>query len=275
MSADEKKTTKGGAYTYVRNPKGSGMHVGKTPFGREKIPVPFCASLVWDPSAAVRLDSASGVALHVCAGGDCGKEYPKAAFSPSQWKKGPSKRMSASCAHAKQPKEVPAPTSAQAAALSCGQYVPGDNPYDVTKWAEEEAAKEAARVDAAAAKQAAREEAAAKEAAVAAKKAALATSIGGWCYTYSYQNSSDAHSEWYTLNEDGSYSACSQHTALLEGICGNHNWKGTWSVDDDGVTVLIGGKEFGVFEAGTIVVNKMMPALSSRDKAVYRRSGLA
>ena len=47
------------------------------------------------------------------------------------------------------------------------------------------------------------------------------------------------------------------------------------SVDDDGVTVRIGGKEFGVFEAGTIVVNLMRPALSSRDRAVYRRSGLA
>ena len=110
---------------------------------------------------------------------------------------------------------------------------------------------------------------------MAAKKVALATSIGGWCYTHSYENASDAHSEWYTLNEDGSFSASSEHTALVEGICGSRNWNGTWSVDDDGVTVRIGGKEFGVFEAGTIVVNRMIPALSSRDRAVYRRSGLA
>ena len=87
--------------------------------------------------------------------------------------------------------------------------------------------------------------------------------IGGRRYEYSKRTSSDAFSESYSLCVDGSYSATSSSTALLEGICGSSDWKGTWSVGDDGVTVLIDGKALGKFDRKTGTITS--------ESEVYRR----
>jgi len=47
-----------GAYAYVKDGTDKTALVSCAPFGPQQR-VPFCANLVWDPGAAVRLDSAS------------------------------------------------------------------------------------------------------------------------------------------------------------------------------------------------------------------------
>ena len=149
--------------------------------------------------------SASGQALHACVGGDCGKEYPKAAFSPSQWKKGRDNRVSAACAHAKSPKDISAPTSAQLFG-ACLRIAHPRRQSDT--WAERGAAEEAAAREAEAA---AREEEAAR---------AAFAQPAGWKYSYESGDDTVNHRYTFALREDGTYSLRSDHTAMLAGICG-------------------------------------------------------
>lgn len=156
--------------------------------------------------------------------------------------------MSAACAHAKSPKDISAPTSAQLFG-ACLRIAHPRRQSDT--WAERGAAEEAAAREAEAA---AREEEAAR---------AAFAQPAGWKYSYESGDDTVNHRYTFALREDGTYSLRSDHTAMLEGICGGDTKKGTWSLDEDGVTIRIDGKVFQ-FDCGASTI-------TSEKGTVYRR----